>query len=81
MLEPKYERRQAAVKEAYVGLVGWAWIAASIAAVYYLFRAIFFGGSWWTFVGTSVVAWVLSSKTSAESENRVAPAGCAVAGS
>jgi ABC-type Co2+ transport system permease subunit len=59
MLEPKYERRQAAVKEAYVGLVGWAWIAASIAAVYYLFRAIFFGGSWWTFVGTSVVAWVL----------------------
>ena len=51
--------RSAMIKEAYVGLVGWAWIAALIAVVYCLVKAIFFGGSWWAFIVAVVVTWVL----------------------
>ena len=59
MLDDKYARRRAMIKEIYVGLVGWAWIAMAIATVYYLAKAIFLGGSWWTVIGAAVGAWVL----------------------
>ena len=36
-------------------IVGWIWVAASLAAVYFLVRAVFFGDGWWPVV-TSVVA-------------------------
>jgi hypothetical protein len=45
MLDDKYALRRAMIKEASVGLIGWVWIAMSIAAVYYLVKAIFFRGS------------------------------------
>ncbi len=59
MLGDKYAPRRAMIKEAYVGLIGWIWIAMSIAAVYYFVKAIFFGGSWWTVIGVAVGTWVL----------------------
>jgi hypothetical protein len=31
----------------------------AIPMVYYLAKAIFFGGSWWTVIGVAVGAWVL----------------------
>jgi hypothetical protein len=59
MLDPKYARRQAIIKEAYVGLIGWAWIGIGLAAAYFLLKAVFFHGSWWSFIGASVGAWLL----------------------
>jgi hypothetical protein len=58
MLDPKYARRQAIIKEVYVGVIAWAFIAVSLAA-YFLLKALFFHGSWRTFIGTSVGAWLL----------------------
>ncbi len=55
----KQIRRQAIIKELYVGIIGLAWMAASVAAIYYLVRAIFFGGSWFFFFGIAALAWVL----------------------
>lgn len=52
-------RRQAIIKEAYIGVIGWAWMAAAIASVYFLIVAIFYGASWWRFFGCAVAAWVL----------------------
>jgi hypothetical protein len=59
MLAPKHARRQAIIKEVYVSLIGWAWIAFCLAAAYFLLKAVFFHGSWWTFFWTSVAAWLL----------------------
>ena len=45
--------------EAVGGILGWVWIFASIAAVYFLAAALFFSGSWSSFfwaVGVSIIA-------------------------
>ena len=47
------------IKELYVGLIGWAWIVACVGTVYFLFRAIFYQGSWWHFFGSVAVSWLL----------------------
>ena len=52
-------RQRAIIKEVYVGLVGWAWIATCLAAVYFLVAALFFKSSWWHFVLCVVGAWML----------------------
>ena len=49
------DRRQAIIKEIYVGIIGWVWIALAIATVYFLVRAIFYGGTWWYFLGCAVL--------------------------
>jgi hypothetical protein len=56
MLGPKYVRL---IKEFYVGVIAWAFIAVSLASAYFLLKAIFFHGSWWTFIRTSVAASLL----------------------
>ena len=38
MLDPKYARRRAIIKEFYVGVIAWAFIAVSLAAAYFLRR-------------------------------------------
>jgi len=52
-------RRAAQIKELYVGIIGWAWIAAVLAALYLLVTALFFGRSWWMFFASVCVAVVL----------------------
>ena len=47
------------IKELYVNVVGWAWIAACIAMLYFLAMAIFDSGSWWYFLGSAVLVWLL----------------------
>ena len=44
-------------------VIGWIWIAASFAAVYFLVRAIFFGDGWWRVVASAAVAWFLYKVT------------------
>ena len=56
MLGPKYARL---IKEFYVGVIAWAFIAVSLASAYFLLKAVFFHGSWWTFIGTSGAAGLL----------------------
>jgi hypothetical protein len=66
------ERRRAAMTEQrqqhwieflYVSLIGWAWLAASLVAAYFLFSAVFFGGGWWRVVASVAVAWFLYKVT------------------
>jgi len=57
MLTPTQIRRQAIIKELYVSFIGWLWVAATLASVYYLFRAIFLGGPWWYFVCSAIAAY------------------------
>jgi len=45
------------------GVIGWIWIAISLVAVYFLVRAIFFGGGWWRAIVTIAVAWFLYKVT------------------
>src|SRR5262249_21379901 len=45
------------------GVIGWIWIAASLVAVYFLVRAVFFGGGWWRVVVSVAVAWFLYKVT------------------
>jgi hypothetical protein len=52
-------RRAAQIKELYVGIIGWAWMAAVVAALYLLVTALFFGSSWWMFFASVAVARVL----------------------
>jgi hypothetical protein len=59
MLTTKQARRQAIIKEAYVGIIGWGWIAASLACVYFLAAAILVGSSWWKFFACGAGAWLL----------------------
>jgi hypothetical protein len=40
-------------------LIGWAWFAASVAALYFFVRAILYDGSWWSFFGSVAIAWLL----------------------
>jgi hypothetical protein len=40
------------------GVIGWIWIAASLAAVYFLVSAVFFGGGWWRAVASVAAAWL-----------------------
>eukprot|EP01037_Dinobryon_pediforme_P017867 gene17867-18096_t len=47
------------IKELYVSLIGWSWVAAIIAALYFLIKAIFYAGSWWSFFGSVFVVWLL----------------------
>jgi hypothetical protein len=56
MLGPNYARR---LKEFYVGVIAWAFIAFTLASAYFLLKAAFFQGSWSTFIGTSVAASLL----------------------
>ena len=51
-------RRRAVIKDIYVGLVGWAWIAVSATATYFLAAALFFKAPWWHFLFCLVVAWL-----------------------
>jgi hypothetical protein len=59
MSPPKQHTRQAISKEIYVSVVGWIWVAASLAAVYFLVRAVFFGDGWWPIVASVAAAWFL----------------------
>jgi hypothetical protein len=52
-------KARAIIKELYVGVIGWAWIAACVAAVYFLVRAVFYGGSWWEVLGSVAITWLL----------------------
>jgi hypothetical protein len=45
------------------GLIGWIWIAASLAAVYFLVSALLFGGAWWHVVASVAAAWFLYKVT------------------
>ena len=45
------------------GVIGWVWIAASLAALYFLVRAIFFGGGWWRAIASIAAAWFLYKVT------------------
>jgi hypothetical protein len=45
------------------GVIGWIWIAASLAAVYFFVSAVFFGGGWWRVVVSVVAAWFLYKVT------------------
>jgi hypothetical protein len=47
----------------YVSLVGWIWIATSLAAVCFLVRAVFFGGGWWPAIASVAAAWFLYKVT------------------
>jgi hypothetical protein len=59
MPTPEQLSRQSALKEFYVGIVGWMWGGASLAAVYFLVRAVIFGGGWWPVVACIAAAWFL----------------------
>jgi hypothetical protein len=59
MLTKEQARRQAIIKEAYVGIIGWAWIATSLASLYFLAAALFFGNSWWRFIVCAAGTWLL----------------------
>jgi len=58
MRAEKQSRRAAQLKELYVGLIGWVWVAAVLAAIYFVVKASFFGGSWWSFFGCVAAAWL-----------------------
>jgi len=45
------------------GVIGWIWIAASLVAVYFLVRAVFFGDAWWRVAASVAVAWFLYKVT------------------
>jgi hypothetical protein len=47
MPTPEQLRRQAIAKEVYVSIVGWIWVAAALATLFFAVRAIFFDGVWW----------------------------------
>jgi hypothetical protein len=51
--------KQSWIKFLYVSLIGWIWIAASLAAVCFLVRAVFFGGGWWSVVASIAAGWFL----------------------
>jgi|SRR6516225_10616261 hypothetical protein len=55
--------QQSWVKFLYVGVIGWIWIAASLVAVYFLVRAIFFDDKWWHVIASVAVAWFLYKVT------------------
>jgi hypothetical protein len=52
-------QRKAIIKELYVGVIGWTWIAALVASVYSAVTAAAFAGSWWRFFACAVTTWVL----------------------
>jgi hypothetical protein len=54
---------QSWIKFLYVSVIGWIWIAASFAAVYFLVRAVFFGDQWWRVVASIAAAWFLYKVT------------------
>ncbi len=58
MPTPAQLSRQGLIKEIYVSAVGWIWVAVSLAAVYFLIKAIFFGGAWWPFIASAAGAWL-----------------------
>ena len=60
--EDGYEE-QSWIEFLYVGVIGWIWIAASLAAVYFLVRAVFFGDGWWRVVASVAAAWFLYKVT------------------
>jgi len=51
--------RRAIIKDVYVGIVGWAWIAMCLASVYFLVAALFFKNRWWHFFLCAAGAWLL----------------------
>ncbi len=59
MPTPEQLSRQSALKELYVGIVGWMWVGASLSAVYFLVRAAIFGDGWWPVVASVAAAWFL----------------------
>lgn len=59
MQTPEQAKRVAIIKEAYVGIIGWAWIAACVATLYFLAQAIFYDGSWRSLLGSVALTWLL----------------------
>jgi len=55
---PKQLGSRAIAKEIDVGLVGWIWILAVLAALYFLIRTIFFDDAWWPVIVSVALAWV-----------------------
>jgi hypothetical protein len=55
--------QQSWIKFLYVSVIGWIWIAASLVAVYFLVRVVFFGDGWWRFIASVAVAWFLYKVT------------------
>ena len=49
--------RQAMLKELYVGVIGWLWVAGCLAVIYYLVGAVFWGRSWWYLIGAALATW------------------------
>ena len=49
------------IKDTYSLAVGAAWILSLLGALYFLARALFFGGWWMPFLGTALLCWVLYS--------------------
>jgi len=49
-------KRQLLFEELYVGIIGWMWVAASLAAVYFIIRAVFFGDGWWRVAASAAAA-------------------------
>ena len=56
-------KRQSWIEFVIEGIIGWIWIAASLIAVHFLVRAIFFGDGWWRFVASAAAAWFLYKVT------------------
>ena len=55
--------RDAKTHELISGVFGWIWIATTIAAVVWLFAAIFGSWSWWVVLGLFLVSGFLKSVT------------------
>jgi hypothetical protein len=56
-------KSNAVLKELFVGLVGWLWVAVAIWSLYYLTRVLFFDGSWLIFFGMIFAVWCLDHVT------------------
>jgi hypothetical protein len=59
MQTQKQTEKNALTKELYVDIIVWAWIAAGVATLCFLIRAIVFHGSWWYFFGSLLITWLL----------------------
>lgn len=51
-------RRRAIAKAIYVLVIGWIWIVASLATVYFVATAAISPGSWWRALASAACAWI-----------------------
>lgn len=63
MLPTPEQPRMHWTKFLFVSLIGWIWIAASLVAVYFLVRAVFFSDGWWRVIASAAAAWFLYKVT------------------